>query len=210
VARRSYEQACTLARTLDVVGERWTLLIVRELMLGPKRFTEVLDGVPGIGKNLLTARLRHLEEEGLVSRRKRGAAAVYELTEDGRALGPALAELGRWGVERLDQPPRRFLFRPGWAVFPLSYMANREAARGIREIYEFRIDDELFHLIVDDGTVEPRAGAADRPELIVTMDSQTLRELFLEDLSALDGLTSGRITIEGDPEVLQRAMAILA
>src|SRR3954454_3078049 len=179
-------------------------------MLGAKRFTEVLDGVPGIGKNLLTARLRQLEEQGLVAHRKLGAASVYELTEDGRALGPALAELGRWGVERLDRPPRRFMFRPGWAVFPLSYMANREAARGIRETYEFHIDGERFHLVVDDGSVEPRAGTVDDPDLVVTMDSQTLRELFLEDLSAVEGLTSGRIAVEGELDVLERAMAILA
>jgi DNA-binding HxlR family transcriptional regulator len=213
VTRRSYEQACTLARTLDVVGERWTLLLIRELMLGPKRFTDLLDGLPGIGRNLLAARLRHLETEGIVEKGQLpppAASQVYELTEDGRALGPAMAELGRWGVERLDRPPRRYLFRPGWAVFPLAYMADTKAARGVHETYEFRIDGETFNLRVADGEVEPRDGAAQHPDLVVTMDARTLRELFLEDLSAVEGLTSGRIAVEGAPEVLGRAMAILA
>ena len=133
MARRSYEQYCSLARTLDLVGERWTLLVVRELMLGPKRFADLLDGLPGIGRNLLTDRLRHMEAEHLVARRQLPAPAparVYELTPDGRALGPALAALGRWGIERLDPPPATAVFRPGWAMFPLAYMADREAARG--------------------------------------------------------------------------------
>jgi len=202
VTRRSYEQACTLARTLDVVGERWTLLLIRELMLGPRRFTDLLDGLPGIGRNLLAARLRHLESEGLVEKGRLpppAASQVYELTDDGRALGPAMAELGRWGIERLDRPPRRYGFRPGWAVFPLAYMADTGAAKGVREIYEFRIEGETFHLRVADGRVEPRNGAAQRPDLVVTMDAPTLRELFFEDLSAVEGLTSGRIAVEGAP-----------
>jgi DNA-binding HxlR family transcriptional regulator len=213
VARRSYEQVCTLALTLDVVGERWTLLIIRELMLGPRRFTDLLGGLSGVGRNLLAARLRHLEEEDLVRRTELpppAASQVYELTEDGWALGPALAALGRWGVEHLNRPPKRYTFRPAWAMFPLSYMANTEAARGVRETYEFRIEGETFHLRVEDGAVEPRAGAVDNPDLVVTMDAKTLRELFIEGLSAVEGLTSGRIAVEGEPDVLGRAMAILA
>lgn len=213
MARRSYEQACTLALTLDVVGERWTLLLVRELMLGPKRFTDLLDGLPGIGRNLLAARLRHLEDEGIVARAELpppAASQVYELTEDGRALGPAMAALSRWGVERRERPPKAYLFRPGWGIFPLAYMANTDAARGVRESYEFRIDGDPYHLRVSDGVVEPFAGPAVDAALVVTMDGHTLRELLMEDLSAVEGLSSGRIAVEGPPEVLGRAMAILA
>src|SRR3954454_17235139 len=182
-------------------------------MLGPRRFTDLLDGLPGIGRNLLAARLRHLEAEGIVGKRRLAppaASQVYELAEEVGALGPAMAALGRWGVERLDRPPRRYMFRPGWAVFPLAYMADTAAAQGVRETYEFRIDGETSHLRVADGIVEPRNGAAQRPDLVVTMDAPTLRELFFEDLSAVEGLTSGRIAVEGAPEVLGRAMAILA
>ncbi len=213
MARRSYEQYCSLARTLDVVGERWTLLIVRELMLGPKRFSDLVDGLPGIGRNLLAARLRQMEAQGLLGRRQLpppAGARVYELTEDGRALGPALAALGRWGVERLDTPPPGAFFRAGWAVFPLAYMADREAARGVREVYEFRVGEEVFQLRVDDGAVQPRADAALHPDLVLTMEPDTLRDLFSGIVDPVEALTTGRVTFEGQPEVLQHAVAILA
>ncbi len=211
MTRRSYEQLCTLARTLDVVGERWTLLLVRELMLGPKRFTDLLDGLPGIGRHLLTRRLRDLEEAGLLRRSELpppGGRRVYELTDDGWALGPAMAELGRWGAERLPKPPQGLVFRPAWAVFPMSYLADRDAAAGVHETYEFRVDDETFHLRVDDGRVAPRAGAADGPDLVVTVDGETLRAMFSEELSPLEAAATGRVTFEGPPEAVEHCLAI--
>jgi DNA-binding HxlR family transcriptional regulator len=213
MARRSYEQFCSLATALDVVGERWTLLIVRELMLGPRRFTDMLDGLPGVGRNLLASRLRHLEAEGLVRRATLpppAASQVYELTEDGLRLGPALAELGRWGVERLGERTPRQTFRPAWGMFPLSYMADREAARGVRETWEFRIDDAIFTLRVDDGRVIPRTGPAEAPDLVIRMDTDTLAGLFSGSLAPVEALTSGRITAEGSPEALTHAVAVLA
>jgi len=213
MSRRSYAQYCGLAKALDVVGERWTLLVVRELMLGPQRFTELLDGLPGIGRNLLAARLRHLEAAGIVSRGRLpppAASQVYELTADGRALGPALAALGRWGIERLGERRPEQTFRPGWGMFPLSYMADRDAARGVREVYEFRVGEDVFHLRVDDGTVEPRTGGADSPDLVVTMDAETLADLFSGTISADDAIAAGRVSARGAPEALAHALAILA
>jgi DNA-binding HxlR family transcriptional regulator len=212
VARRSYAQACTLARTLDLVGERWTLLLLRELMLGPKRFTDLLDGLPGIGRNLLSDRLHRLELEGLIVRGSLpppAASRVYELTEAGKALGPAMAELGRWGAERLGPAPSNHVFRPAWAVFPLSYMANHDAARGVRESYEFRIDGEAFQPRVDDGRVEPRAGGGDRPVLVITTDTETLLELLSGELAPLEALEEQRVTVEGPPAALQRCLSIV-
>src|SRR5262245_63048394 len=104
---RSYRQYCAVARGLDVVGERWTLLIVRDLLVGPKRYTDLLDGLPGIGTNLLAARLRELEQGGVVRRTvlpPPAGSTVYELTEVGRALEPVVMALGRWGVRFLDNP----------------------------------------------------------------------------------------------------------
>ena len=211
--RRSYEQACTTARTLDIVGGRWTLLMIRELMLGLRRFADLLEGLPGIGRNLLSQRLKELEAEGIISRRRLPAPAaswVYELTEDGRALGPALSELGRWGAERLGPPSPDALFRPAWAMFPMSYLADAQATRGVRETYEFRIGEDVFHLRVRDGTVIPRNGPAEAPELVAAMDPETLRELFFGGLDPMAAVAAGRIRIEADPEVLARAVAILA
>jgi DNA-binding HxlR family transcriptional regulator len=213
VSQRSYAQACTLARTLDVVGERWTLLLLRELMLGPKRFTDLLDGLPGIGRNLLSERLRRLESAGLIARAELpppAASRVYVLTEDGKALGPAMAELGRWGAERLGPAPRGHVFRPAWAVFPLSYMADRDSARGVHETYEFRVDGETFQLRVEDGRVEPRAGGGERPALLITTDSDTLLELLSGELAPLDAIEQDRVGVHGPPAALQRCLSILA
>src|SRR5205807_10631132 len=115
-AVRSYGQCCGLARALDIVGERWTLLIVRELVLSPRRYADLVEALPGNGRNLLAARLRRLEHEGLVRRRQLpppAASRVYELTPDGRGLVPAVAWLARWGAERLESTDA-VSFRPEW------------------------------------------------------------------------------------------------
>jgi DNA-binding HxlR family transcriptional regulator len=210
---RSYNQYCSLAYALDVVGERWTLLIVRELMLGPRRFADLIANLPGVGRNLLTARLRHLEQHGLVQRSTLpppAASRVYELTPQGRELGPAMVELSRWGVQRLAQPKRSDIFRPAWAMFPLSYTADPEAAAGVHETYEFRIDEETFHLVIDDGQVEPHAGAAPSPDAVFEMSAQTIFELMSGSLIATDALAAEQVRFAGKPEALAHALAILA
>lgn len=211
MTRRSYEQLCTLARTLDVVGERWTLLLVRELMLGPRRFTDLLDGLPGIGRNLLTERLRHLEAAGLVERRRADGrrGSLYFLTGPGRALGPALSELGRWGAEQLPDPEPGLAFMPAWAIFPMSYMADREAARGVREDYEFRIGGDVFHLRVDDGRVEPRSEPAADPAVVVTTDAETFRRIFAGEVAAEQALAEGLARVDGEPAAIANFLAIV-
>ena len=202
-----------MARALDIVGERWTLLILRELMLGPKRFTDLLDALPGLARNLLTERLRRLEAEGLVERTTLpppAASRVYALTESGRALGPSMAALGRWGIEQLPPAPAKAYFRPEWAVFPLSYMANSDAARGVHEVYELVIDEQRFHLRVDDGEVHPHAGGAQDPDLVIAMSAGTLRDLFFGGLDPADAVARSLVRFEGPPETIGRAMAILA
>jgi DNA-binding HxlR family transcriptional regulator len=211
MARRTYDQYCSLATALDVVGERWTLLIVRELMLGPRRFKDLLHGLPGIGRNLLSGRLKHLEAEGIARQRQLPAPSgsrVYELTADGKALGPALAELGRWGVERLGERSPQQVFRASWGMFPLSYMADLDATRGVHEVYEFRIDEEVFHLRVDDGSVEPCAGPSTDPDLVVTMDAATLTELFARTLSPTEALAARRVAVDGSQEALLHSLAL--
>src|SRR6266498_5348038 len=102
--RKMYEQYCPVARTLDVVGERWTLLIVRDLLMGPKRYTDLRAGLPGIATDILTARLRRLEDAGFVRRRELpppAPATIYELTETGNRLKPAILALGQVGLATL-------------------------------------------------------------------------------------------------------------
>ena len=211
VDRRSYGQYCSLARALDAVGERWTLLVVRDLLLGPKRFTDLLDGLPGIGRNLLSARLRHLEAEGVVRRSvlpPPAASRVYELTEDGVELGLALAPLSRWGARRLGRRRREELFRPVWIAMAMSAAADMEAARGVRETYQLEVDGDVFHVRVDDGRVQPFARPAEHPDVVIRMDTDALVDILSGEQSPLDVLSAGRMAIEGPMDAFQRCVRI--
>lgn len=167
---RSYNQFCALARTLDVLGERWTLLLIRELLLGPRRFTDLMSGLPGIAPNLLSDRLRALEAEGVISRATLpppAGARVYELTERGRRLQPALLELARWGMDPM-QPPRPNEYRqPGWYAVALQAAFKAELARDLKETYAFVVDDVAFHLEVADGKAHTRYGTPQAPAFVL-------------------------------------------
>src|ERR687896_2059432 len=133
MGKRSYEQYCTVARALDVIGERWTLLLVRELLTGPKRFKDLLGGLPGIGTNLLAARLKALEGEGIVRRATLPPPAgsnVYELKELGGSLEPVIMALSRWGARLLDAPREEDEMRAGWAVVAMRSALGQGAAGG--------------------------------------------------------------------------------
>src|SRR5689334_14040601 len=143
--RRNYKQFCGLARALDRVGERWTLLIVRNLLLGPRRYSDLLEGLPGITTNLLAARLREMERTGLVEKRKAPPpvrAQVYELTAAGRALEAAIMELARWGGRFLSQPDPRDRMNIGWGLLSM----KRRYTGGLRLRAELRIGARTFEL----------------------------------------------------------------
>src|SRR5215217_2337717 len=214
MSKRSYNQYCAVARALDIVGERWTLLIVRELLTGPKRFKDLLEGLPGIGTNLLTARLKDLEGYGVVHRTTLPPPAgskVYELTELGRSLEPVIAALGRWGLEFLDNPPPNQAddLRPAWAMVAMRSALSPEAVRGLQETYEFRIDEEAFHLRVKDGEVEALQGPAVDPDLIVRGSTQAFLALAAGQVEPGETLNAGEIQIEGDQETLARCVEVL-
>jgi DNA-binding HxlR family transcriptional regulator/putative sterol carrier protein len=210
MSKRSYNQYCAVARALDVIGERWTLLIVRELLTGPKRFKDLLEGLSGIGTNLLTARLKDLEGYGVVRRTvlpPPAGSKVYELTELGRLLEPVVAALGRWGLEFLDtQPDQDDDLRPAWAMVALRSSLEAEAARGVRETYEFRVDDEAFHLRVEDGEVEALQGPAVNPDLVVKGHTRAFLALAAGQLEPAEALASRELRIEGDEATLSRCL----
>jgi DNA-binding HxlR family transcriptional regulator/putative sterol carrier protein len=211
MSKRSYKQYCAVARALDIVGERWTLLIVRELLTGPKRFKDLLEGLSGIGTNLLAARLKDLEGYGVVRRATLpppAASKVYELTEPGRSLEPVIAALGRWGLEVLGTPEREDDLRPAWAVVAMRSALKQEAARGLQETYEFRIDEEAFHLRVKDGEGEALQGPAVDPDLVVRGSTQAFLALVAGQLESAEALESGEIQIEGEQETLARCLEI--
>jgi len=205
-----YHQFCPLARALDVAGDRWTLLVVRELVPGPRRFTDLLDGLPGVSRNLLTERLRDLERHGIVARHDLpppAARQVYELTADGRDLAAALGPLIAWGARRLGDREPTDSFHPRWAAVGMSVLADRQAAAGVREAYQFVIDRWVFHFVVDDGSIELRDGwAADAadPAVTWTTDEDTWAQIVSGRLTPAAAVNKGALTVEGTAKAARR------
>lgn len=203
---RSYAQFCALARALDLIGERWTLLLVRELLLGPRRYTDLLRGLPGIGTNLLARRLRELEAAQLIERMELpppASGGAYSLTERGRGLKPALLELARWGTDPIEPPSDEDSTRPAW--YALAMQANfRPSEAAPEETYEFRIEDEVFHLQVSGSTIDAGQGLAGSPAVTVECDTSTLLRLLTGELSPADANRSSQVSIRGEDSAVRR------
>jgi DNA-binding HxlR family transcriptional regulator len=211
VAKRSYSQYCAVARGLDLIGDRWTLLLVRELLLGPKRYGDLLAATPGIGTNLLADRLREMESAGLVERvtlPPPAGSTVYQLTESGAGLEPVLMALGRWGVRFMgEQHPGDHLAAGAYFV-ALRGRFNPELAAGLRETYEFRVDGRVFEVRVEDGKCSTTEGRATGSAATFTLDVQTLNDLFFARLTAGEALAGGRVRVSGDHDALPRFLAL--
>lgn len=212
MTRRDYRQYCGLAAALDVLGERWTILIVRELLLGPRRYGELLAELPGIGTNLLAERLKYLMERGVLRRTAGGAGneRTYELTERGEELrGPVLG-LARWGLALLGPPTGEELVRPHWGFLAVQSMMDPALATGKDESYEFHVDDEVFHIQVRDGQPSASHGAApDEPAMVAHVDSATFLEIGAKRLSPFEALALGRLAIDGDSAAIMRCSVLL-
>jgi DNA-binding HxlR family transcriptional regulator len=210
MGKRRYDQHCSVARALDVVGERWTLLVVRELLTGPKRFKDLLEGLPGIGTNLLAARLKDLEGHGILQRATLPPPAgskVYELTGVGLALEPVVMALSQWGLGFLGNPDGDDDLRPSWAMVAVrSRLDPGAVSEGVRESYEFRVTGEVFYVRVRDGKAEVRQGPASEPDLIFSGDAQAFLALASGQLEPADAIQSGSVRIEGDHNALARCL----
>ena len=183
---KRYDLYCPVAHALGLVGERWALLVVLELMHGPKRYTDLADQLPGIGTNILASRLRDLETHGIVAKRTLpppAASRVYELTEYGRGLKPAIRELALWGARSLGPPSDRDELFPGWLANALDTVLAPLAPPGR---FEFRVGDEVASLV--DG--EARPGPAEDPDVVVEGDPEGIYSMFVDrrlDLVAVEG-----------------------
>jgi DNA-binding HxlR family transcriptional regulator len=209
--RRNYGQYCGLAAALDVIGERWTLLIVRELLTGPCRYNELLANLPGIGTNLLADRLRFLAEEEVIQQRSQGGTKtrLYELTRQGDSLRPAVLALARWGLGVLEAPEAEEFVRPRWGVLAVEAMIDPGRA-GQDEQYEFWLDDEVFHVSVEDGRVGVLQGAAPEvPALVVHTDAVTFVEIGAGRLNPLEATLTRRVVMDGDPDAVLRCSRLL-
>lgn len=206
--QRTYNQYCATARTLDLVGERWTLLLIRELLTGPKRFGDLQHSLRGLGTGLLAARMKHLEREGLVSKVTLPPPArtpAYALTEAGEELGPAVLALARWGLKwAMDEPLERETFHPGWAVLGLRACFDAEAAIGLHALYEFRVEEEIFHARIDDGAIETVHGPAQHPDVIITIGGEALRDLAAGRSTLAEAIDNGAAATSGDRQALRR------
>ncbi len=202
MSERTYGDPCGAARALDVIGERWALLVVRELLLGPKRFAGLLSGLTGISQNVLSHRLRDLEEAGVVRRRRLGPpahATAYELTEEGLALEPVLIALSGWGRRR-PLPPDAELSGDALMLALRTSVDDDE----LRVRTQLDLDGDQLVLDLDDGSLNVRRGTADDTDLGLRTDPATLRALAFAGLPVTDALAGGRLGLTGDPAVAQR------
>jgi DNA-binding HxlR family transcriptional regulator len=204
---RTYGQYCSVAKALDVVGDRWTLLIIRELLLqGPCRYTDLRSGLPGIATNLLADRLRELEREGLIRREEAAppiATALFQLTDAGLELEPVLNALGDWGIRYMAQPNDKDDFRSHWFAFPVSLFLHDRDPGGPPIAIELHTTDRPAVIEVSNGSVHTRLGTTPAPDLIL----QGTPRLILGVLSARltpDEAAGLGLEISGDTAVLKR------
>jgi DNA-binding HxlR family transcriptional regulator len=204
---RSYGQYCSVAKALDVVGDRWTLLIIRELLTqGACRYTDLRAGLPGIATNMLADRLRELEAAGLVRRSEAEppvATPLFQLTDAGRELEPVLLALGEWGIRFMLEPAPGDEFRSQWFAFPaLTFLRDSEPGARPAAI-ELRSADRPAVIEIDGGTIRTRLGAAASPDLVLTGPPRLIYALLLGFASPAQAAERG-LEITGDLAVLRR------
>ncbi len=205
---KRYEQTCAIARALDIVGERWSLLLVRELTLGPRRYRDLATGLPGIPSNVLAARLKDLQAAGVITRRTLPAptdVTVYELTDAGRALQPALNELLDWGRRYGPEPSRDDAGQPAWGLLGA---AGRPTALPAGQTCELRVGPEVFYLSSDAGALTVRRGPAPDGDSVVTMAAGTLFSLLTGQTTVTDAVRQS--AVDGDTGIARRALEPLA
>lgn len=205
-ARRTYGDACAAAHALDLVGERWALLVVRELLLGPKRFTDLRAGLPHVSPNVLGQRLRDLERDGVVRRRRLGPPAgawVYELTDWGQQLEPVLTHLGRWGL-------RSPAFGGGGRVsvdslmLALRSLFDPEASGDLRAGYRLRLGEDRLWVRIDDGRIDVQRGEMPDSDATIETDPQTFAALLTKRLGVDEASATGHAKVTGDLGLAQR------
>jgi DNA-binding HxlR family transcriptional regulator len=199
VTTRSYKQHCGIARALDLVGERWALLVLRELVLGPQRFTDLREGLPGIATNVLSQRLRQLERDGIVTRRRLAppaASTVYELTDYGQELVPIMLDLGRWGARSMGPRQPEQTRQGRWFAVAMKAFHDPKAAADVTASVAVDLGDAQVTLRLDQGQLDVVPGLDSEVDLFITADSDTLVAYLSGAIDTLDA--------DGDPELLTR------
>jgi DNA-binding HxlR family transcriptional regulator len=209
-AMRSYDEYCSIAKSLDLIGDRWTLLVVRELSLrGPSRYTDLRNGLPGIATNLLADRLRDLEAAGLVAREEAPppiATTLFRLTPRGEGLKPVLDELMRWGLPLMVEQRDEEAVRSHWLAGALESTMSDRRPEGDPVTLELRVGDEPIVVAAGAGETKVTLGAAAVPDAVLTGPEKPIMGLLLGKLDQGAAEAMG-VTVEGDPDVIERFAA---
>jgi DNA-binding HxlR family transcriptional regulator/putative sterol carrier protein len=218
MTKRSYEQYCPLASALDLLGERWTLLVIRELLWGPQRYTDLVEALPGIGTNLLAGRLRDLESAGVVRRRTLpppAASAVYELSEHGERLREPLMALAKWGIAalppipKLTSPEQMAGFPVRSMVFGLACAIDEHNAGDLDATYVLWLDEEPHIVRVTHGAAEVRRDVTDSADAVLRLEAWSFLRIALGELTPADAEAEGGLRIEGDRVAAERLLALM-
>jgi DNA-binding HxlR family transcriptional regulator len=209
---KRFQQYCPVAHALGLVGDRWSLLILRDLLHGPRRYTDLHDGLPGIGTNILAARLRALEEAGIVRKRRLpppAASTVYELTDYGVELEEVFFALARWGARSLGPPGPDDELYPEWGLNAVAALFSPEAARGLTETYVLKVDGDVFTVRLDDGRMHAELGEAEDADVVIDLSMETFFKLVSGDLTPFMALKRRFVQIDGDRAAFERCFQVL-
>jgi len=206
MAARSYGQYCGVARALELVGERWALLIVRDLLIGPRRFTDLRHGLPRIPTNVLSERLKELEHAGIVRRRvlpRPAASVVYELTEYGSQLDEVLMRFGVWGAQSLGQPRPGEIMTVDSMIMALRSTFVPAAAHGLQVSFEFHLGEIIIHARIDGPSITVAEGPLAGADLIIEA-GPAVKDLMTSDVSPGEAIASGSVRLAGNEALLAR------
>ncbi|HET6501520.1 MAG TPA: winged helix-turn-helix transcriptional regulator [Amycolatopsis sp.] len=210
--KRDYGQFCGLAAGLNIIGERWTLLIIRELLISPVRFNEIMENLPGMGPNLLAERLRTLTESGVVEQLPvpgDGRGKLYRLSPLGEQLRAPLLALARWGMNFLAENDRGGAVRAEWGFLAVQAMVDQSRVPEVDESYEFRVGDEVFSIEVRDRAVKFLRGGTTEPALTITSDPDTFVRVGARMVTPFEAVAAGDIKIDGAGEAIRRCTNML-
>ncbi|HEX2266339.1 MAG TPA: winged helix-turn-helix transcriptional regulator [Solirubrobacterales bacterium] len=210
MGKRSYGEACGIPRALDRIGERWALMVVRELLLGPKRFTDLREGLPHMSADVLAQRLRELEENGIVERRvlpPPAASKVYELTDWGRELESVLIALGRWGA-RAPLTPDCSEMSLDSHIVSLQTLFDPTLAGDFAPLVELRLGEHVFHVQPLEGRLDAGRGPAAAPDVVIATDPCTLLALTHRQLELADAIAAGDAEVTGDKRAARRFLRL--
>lgn len=208
----SYGQYCPLAHALDTLGERWTLLIIRELLHGPRTYKMMLQNLPDMGAVKLTQRLNMLEKQGILQRKfiePRTVDEPYVLTDRGRKLEGAIKALAAWGLETLELPRDYEVYSPLWSLLELQIRFKPHMAQQLNMMFELRIENEIHHIEISHGSLKTHAGPAPSPLFVITTDAATFILILRGMLSIRQAIHLKRVYVDGSLAALSRTLDIL-